>query len=239
MKNHVLITGASRGIGAATAELFAAEGWELTLTCMHHPDQLHQLAERLGDVSSSPIRTRVGDVADPAFAETLFSDLPPVSVLINNAGIAHIGLLQDTSAEDWNRVLSVNLSGPFYMIKAALPGMLREKDGRILNISSVWGNVGGAMETAYSASKGGLNALTKALAKELAPSKIAVNAIAFGCVDTEMNACFSEEERATLAEEIPAGRFATTAEAAEIIFRAAQLPAYVTGQILTADGGWS
>ena len=116
--------------------------------------------------------------------------------------------------------------------------MIHKKQGRIINISSVWGNVGASCEVAYSASKGGVNSFTKALAKELAPSNIAVNAIACGTIDTRMNACFSEEERMALAEEIPAGRFGTTEEVATLALQLAESPTYLTGQILTMDGGW-
>ena len=146
--------------------------------------------------------------------------------------------------EEWDRILSVNLSSVFYTSRAAIPLFLKNRrsgegvPGRILNISSVWGNVGASCEAAYSATKGGVNSLTRALAKELAPSGIPVNAIACGCVDTRMNAQLSAEEKAELSEEIPAGRFAQPSEIARAVLSLIHAPAYLTGQIVTVDGGW-
>ena len=142
------------------------------------------------------------------------------------------------SAETWQNIIHTNLSSAFYTSKEAIPYMLSKQAGKIINISSVWGNVGASCEVAYSASKGGLNSFTKALAKELAPSNIQVNAIACGCIDTEMNRCFSEEERQALADEIPAGRFGKPEEVAELVFSIAEKHNYLTGQIITLDGGW-
>lgn len=142
------------------------------------------------------------------------------------------------SNEEWHRVMGINLDSVFYCCREAIPYMLSKKSGSIVNVSSVWGNIGASMEVAYSASKGAVNSFTKALAKELAPSNIRVNAAAFGTIDTRMNSCFSAEERTALEEEIPIGRYGTTEEAAECIYRLATAPAYLTGQILTMDGGW-
>ena len=161
-----------------------------------------------------------------------------IDIVINNAGISHIGLLSDMSAEEWHNLLDINLSSVFYTSKLAIPYMLSKQAGKIINISSVWGNVGASCEVAYSASKGGMNTLTKALAKELAPSNIQVNAVACGCIDTEMNQCFSEEERQDLMNEIPAGRFGKTEEVAELVFTLAHNHNYLTGQIIAFDGGW-
>ncbi len=146
----------------------------------------------------------------------VFSSAPirSLDVLVNNAGISYIGLLQDMTPEEWDRVLSTNLTSCFLTCRLAVPLMVHAKKGRILNISSVWGAAGASTEAAYSASKGAVNSLTKALAKELAPSNIQVNALACGVIDTDMNRCFSEEERQALMEEIPAGRFGTPEEAA-------------------------
>ena len=161
-----------------------------------------------------------------------------IDILINNAGISHIGLLGDMSNEEWHRVMGINLDSVFYCCREAIPYMLSKKSGSIINVSSVWGNIGASMEVAYSASKGAVNSFTKALAKELAPSNIRVNAAAFGTIDTRMNSCFSAEERTALEEEIPIGRYGTPQEAAECIYRLATAPAYLTGQIITMDGGW-
>ena len=142
------------------------------------------------------------------------------------------------SLEDWHRVIDTNLNACFYTCRLAIPSMVHKKEGRILNISSVWGSAGSSMETAYSASKGGVNALTKALAKELAPSNIQVNAIAPGVIDTAMNHCLSTEDLDTLKNEIPADRLGTPEEVADLAWQLVNAPAYLTGQIITIDGGW-
>ena len=183
-----------------------------------------------------------GDISDHTFVCSLFSQARDVfggvDVLVNNAGISHIGLLTDLSIDDWNRVIATNLTSVYSCCHEAIPGMIRQKSGCIINISSVWGNAGASCEVAYSASKGGVNSFTKALAKELAPSNIAVNAIACGVIDTRMNKCFDEEERAALESEIPMGRFGKPQEVAALAWQLACSPAYLTGQILTIDGGW-
>ena len=153
-----------------------------------------------------------------------------LDVLINNAGIAWMGLLTDMSIEEWNRMISTNLSSAFYCCRAALPYMIHQKAGRIINISSMWGTVGASCEVAYSATKSGLNGLTRALAKELAPSNIQVNAIACGVIDTVMNDLLDAEEKAAIAEEIPAGRFGTPEEVALLAWQLANAPAYLTGR---------
>ena len=153
--------------------------------------------------------------------------------LKKNYSVDCISLIGDMSNEEWHRVMGINLDSVFYCCREAIPYMLSKKSGSIVNISSVWGNIGASMEVAYSASKGAVNSFTKALAKELAPSNIRVNAAAFGT-----NSCFSAEERAALEEEIPIGRYGTPQEAAECIYRLATAPAYLTGQIITMDGGW-
>ena len=142
------------------------------------------------------------------------------------------------SPDQWRRVMSTNLDACFYTCKLAVPLMLHRHSGRILNISSVWGSVGASMETAYSASKGAVNSLTRALAKELAPSNIAVNAIACGVIDTDMNRCFSEEELQALIEEIPADRLGQPEEVGLLALKLAESPLYLTGQIITMDGGF-
>lgn len=189
-----------------------------------------------------------GDIAEPQTAERLveaaqklaarFHLETPVSVLVNNAGISRIGLFQDCSSADWAALIGTNLGGVFQTTKAILPLMIHAKAGHIINISSVWGVVGASCEAVYSASKGGVNALTQALAKEVAPSGIAVNAIACGAIDTKMNAQLSPEERAALLEEIPAGRMGTPEEVASVCLMLAEATPYLTGQIIRLDGGW-
>ena len=162
-----------------------------------------------------------------------------IDVLINNAGISHIGLLADMTISDWNKIVSTNLTSVFSTCNCVVPSMVSRKSGKILQISSVWGNVGASCEVAYSACKGGINSFTKALGKELAPSNIQVNAIACGVIDTEMNHCFSDEERRALADEIPASRFGKPEEVAKLALDLCTGNEYLTGQIITLDGGWT
>ncbi|MCM1535638.1 MAG: SDR family NAD(P)-dependent oxidoreductase [Clostridium sp.] len=234
----VLITGASRGIGKAATIEFAKHGCRLYLTCRSSMDALLEFSGELTagyGIQCTPIQADMGCYED---VEKVFSQLTDLDILINNAGISYIGLLSDMTPEEWQRVMNVNLNSCFYTSKLAIPLFLKKHQGRIINISSVWGNVGASMEAAYSASKGGVGAFTKALAKELAPSNIQVNAVAFGAIDTSMNSCFSEESIAALIEEIPANRLGTPAEAAEMIYLLSQAPAYLTGQVIAMDGGW-
>ncbi len=238
-KQTACITGASRGIGRACAECFARAGYDLYLTCLHNEDRLLALKDMLQQRYSITCRTAVCNAASYDEVASLFSQIDTLDVLVNNAGISHVGLIQDMSVSQWDHIMTTNVSSCFYTIKCAIPLMLAKGSGRILNVSSVWGNTGASMETAYSASKGAVNALTKALAKELAPSHIQVNAAAFGIIDTDMNKCFTTEELEQVMEEIPAGRMGTCQEAAELLLQLAEAPAYLTGQILTMDGGWT
>ena len=233
-----LITGASRGIGKATAELFAAQGFSLVLTCQNSMELLSEFSEQLQNkypISCKAIQADMGREED---VKSLFEQITDLDVLVNNAGIAHIGLLTDMTSEQWHRLMAVNLDSCFYTCRAAIPLMLQKHSGRIINVSSVWGSQGASMEVAYSASKGGVNAFTRALAKELAPSNIQVNAIACGVIDTDMNGCLTSEDRADLQAQIPADRLGTPLEAARLILQIAQAPEYMTGQIITMDGGW-
>ena len=238
MRKKALITGASRGIGEAIAKELARQGFDLTLTCLNSLDQLKELAGCLEKKYGVSCHIFQGDMGDPETVDRLFDGLNRLDVLINNAGISHIGLLSDMSVSQWRRVMSTNLDSCFYTCRRAIPLMVHAKQGRIINISSVWGQAGASMEAAYSASKGGVNSLTKALAKELAPSNIQVNAIACGVIDTDMNRCFAPEEMASLIEEIPADRIGRPEEVAALAGQLITAPAYMTGQIITIDGGW-
>ena len=242
MKQTALITGASRGIGAALAETFARAGYQLTLCCQHSEGKLMELVQRLQEQYHTTVLVRIGDVGDYAFVKTMvdatLEAFGAIDVLINNAGISYIGLLTDMSIEDWNRIVATNLPPVFSPCRCVVPSMVHNKRGRIINISSVWGNVGSSCEVAYSACKGGINSFTRALGKELAPSQITVNAIACGVIDTDMNRCFSEEERAELIAEIPAERMGRPEEVAELALSIASGHAYLNGQIITLDGGW-
>lgn len=239
----VLITGASRGIGRAIAETFAKEGYRLIINCSKSKSELLTLRDELNASSRTEVLASVGDVSDYQYISQLFEEANAhfggVDVLINNAGISHIGLLADMSIDEWNHIVSTNLTSVFSTCKHAIPHMVHQKSGKIINISSVWGTVGASCEVAYSACKGGMNSFTRALAKELAPSNIQVNAIACGVIDTQMNACFDEEERQALADEIPAGRFGTPKEVAALTLSLCTDNTYLTGQVITLDGGWT
>lgn len=238
----ILITGASRGIGRAIAIRFAQEGYSLVINCRNSSWELATLKQELEQNYHVSVLASVGNIGDYSYVKELFNEITRqfggVDILINNAGISHIGLLHNMSPEEWQNLIDVNLSSAFYTSKEAIPYMLAKGAGKIINISSVWGNVGASCEVAYSASKGGLNSFTKALAKELAPSNIQVNAIACGCIDTAMNHCFSAEERQSLEEDIPAGRFGRVEEVAELTYSLSTGHNYMTGQIITLDGGW-
>lgn len=243
MKQTVLITGASRGIGHAIAIAFAQAGYQLVITCSKTEKDLLALADTLITHYHTDVLTSIGDIGDYAYVCTLFQAIETrfggIDVLVNNAGISYVGLLTDMSIEDWNHIINTNLTSVFSTCRNAIPHMVQKQAGKIINISSVWGNVGASCEVAYSACKGGMNTLTKALAKELAPSNIQVNAIACGCIDTQMNACFSAEDKAALVDEIPAGRFGAPQEVAALALELASNHNYLTGQIITLDGGWT
>lgn len=237
-KKNVLITGASRGIGRATAIEFARAGYDLTLVCVKNIDTLNTLAKDLKDtyhISCSAYQT---DISDSAAVKELFTKITPPDVLINNAGISYVGLITDMTDEDWDSTIKTNLSSAFYMCRAAIPHMLSEYSGKIINVSSVWGECGASMEVAYSASKGGLDAFTKALAKELAPSGISVNAVACGLIDTEMNSHLTDDELADVVAGIPVDRIGHPSEVASVILSLATSTDYLTGQIIKVDGGW-
>ena len=177
-----LITGASHGIGKAIAERFAREKYRIFLNCRSSQRELADYAGKLSDQYGILCVPLVCDVSDHRQVASMFEEIHSmngqIDVLVNNAGISHIGLLQDMEIEDWNRIINTNLTSVFSCCKFAIPEMIRKKSGKIINISSVWGIAGASCEAAYSASKGGVNALTKALAKDLAPSNIQVNAVA-------------------------------------------------------------
>lgn len=241
-EKNVLITGASRGIGRSTAILFAQNGYHVFLNCNKSVEELKQVQEEIEKHHPKAVTLVPGNVGNPSDVRSIFGEIyshcDSLDVLINNAGIAHIGLLMDLTDEEWQQIIDTNLSAVFYCCREAVPKMVSKKSGRIINISSMWGTVGASCEAAYSASKSGIHGLTRALAKELAPSGISVNAIACGVIDTVMNAQLDEAERQSLAEEIPAGRFCSPEEIAEVIWQTVNTPAYMTGQIIGVDGGY-
>lgn len=245
MIQTAIITGASGSIGGAIARRFSKAGYSLVLTGYQSKENLERTKKLcLEDAKQKKItlHTMCGDLSDPKIAENQMQEalqiLGHVDILVNCAGISHIGLFHDMSNDEWKKMIDTNLSSIFYCCRSITPSMIHKKRGRILNISSVWGNVGASCEAAYSAAKGGVNTFTKALAKELAPSGIAVNALSCGIIDTPMNQCFSKEDLDAICEEIPAGRMGTPEESAELVFLLSQAPTYMTGQIITMDGGW-
>ena len=237
----MLITGASRGIGAATARLFARQGYGVGIHYHTAQARAQALAEELRELGV-PVGLYPCDVSRPGevreMTAAFLRDFDTLDVLVCNAGIARQELFTDITEADWREMLGVNLDGVFHCCQAALPHMIHRKQGKIITLSSMWGQVGASCEVAYSASKGGLNLFTQALAKELAPSNIQVNAIACGVIDTRMNACFDAEERSELENEIPAGRFAAPSEVADFVQQLIDAPSYLTGQIISFDGGY-
>jgi 3-oxoacyl-[acyl-carrier protein] reductase len=238
----VLITGASRGIGAAIAERFAAVGMNVVI----HYRESHEAANEVARSCMKHGAKVLTVSADVISREQIYKmqekleqrDMVP-DIIVNNAGISHFGLLSDVSEEDWDLVMNVNLKGAFLCTQTFMTAMIKQKYGRIINVSSIWGISGASCEVVYSTAKGGLNAFTKALAKELAPSGVTVNAVAPGAVQTEMMAGFQPEERDAIANEIPAGRFALPDEVASLVyFLALPESGYITGQIISPNGGW-
>ncbi len=238
MNKTAFITGASRGIGYAIANELAKNQYDLYVVCKNSKDKLLYIKKELEQKYNISVTCFIGDIGSYEFVSACFAEIKHLDVLVNNAGISYVGLLTQMNEKDWDTVISTNLSSAFYTAKFASNLMLQNKSGKIINISSVWGNVGASMEVAYSASKGGLNAFTKALAKELAPSNIQVNAIACGVIDTDMNKTFSVEDIEILKGEIPADRMGTIEEVAKLTLQIIQSPPYLTGQIISLDGGW-
>jgi 3-oxoacyl-[acyl-carrier protein] reductase len=241
-RQTALITGASRGIGAAIAERFATLGMNVIIHYSESHESANQVARRCISLGANAV-TLSADIRSAEEVLRMKDKLESrgliPNILVNNAGVSHYGLLSDMSEEEWDQVMNVNLKGAFLCTKAFMPAMISAKYGRIINISSVWGISGASCEAAYSASKGGLNALTKALAKELAPSGVTVNAVAPGAVETDMLATFNKDEIASLQEEIPAGRLAQPDEIASLVyFLALPESGYITGQVISPNGGW-
>lgn len=241
----VLVTGASRGIGKAIAKKFVQNGYAVVINSRKSLKELEETRKELeliANQTGGSVAAFAGDIGEYGFCEELFRKIleqfGPVDILINNAGIANIGLFQDITPELWDTMVRTNLTSVYNCSHLAVPGMVSKKEGKIINISSVWGVCGASCEVAYSATKGGINAFTMALAKELAPSNIQVNAIACGAIDTEMNHMLSEEDRQALCDEIPAGRMGKPEEVAELAYHLATGENYLTGQVIKLDGGW-
>ena len=242
MARTVLITGASRGIGRSCALAFARAGYRVAVHYHRSKTQAEALVQQLREMGCDAAAFRA-DIADSAQVKQMVRDasafLGHIDVLVCSAGIAKQQLFTDTTDADWHDILATDLSGVFYACRGVLPGMIAQGSGRIITVSSVWGVQGASCEVAYSAAKAGVIGLTKALAKEVAPSGITVNCVAPGVIDTDMCACFDTETKAALAEETPLGRLGTPEDVAEsILFLASPQAGFLTGQVLGVDGGF-
>lgn len=240
-RKTVLVTGASRGIGKAIAIKFAKKNYNVVINCINSEDKLMATKKEIESYNVSCM-TFLGDIGIYDNALKLFDQIKKhfgkIDILVNNAGISYIGLLTDMTSDDWNRIVQTNLTSVFNCCKLAIPSMVSNQSGKIINISSVWGKTGASCEVAYSATKGGINALTKALAKELGPSNIQVNAIACGAIDTEMNQWLEDDELLDIINEIPANRLGQATEVADLVYQIAYKNNYLTGQVINLDGGW-
>lgn len=236
------VSGASRGIGKAIAERLASSGINLFLTCHTKKEELDELSDNLHEKFGITALSVSADASSyPAMEDAIKKALDffgSIDIAVNNAGISKNGLLTDMNESEWDQVIDTDLKSIYITTRLLAPGMVRRRKGRILNISSMWGEVGSSCEAAYSAAKGGVNALTRSLAKELAPENVAVNALSCGVIDTDMNRIYSEEERAALCSNIPAGRFARPEEVAEAAYHIISMPSYLTGQVIRMDGGF-
>ena len=242
MKQVALITGASRGIGRAVATELSRQGYAVCINYIQSREAAEALAAQLRGQGREAIAVQA-DVANSgavnAMVRQVEAELGPVTLLVNNAGISWHGLFQDMDDSEWDRTLAVNLTGARNTARAVLPRMISEKSGCIVNISSMWGLRGASCEVAYACSKAAIVGLTRSLALELAPSRIRVNCVAPGCIETDMVRVLGEETREMLVEETPIGRLGTPEDIAHAVaFLASEKASFITGQVLTADGGF-
>ena len=227
----VVITGGSRGIGAAAVELFAARGHRVYFLYEKNHAAAEAVAAKTG---ATPICC---DIADGQAVSAAFRGIPDVDILICNAGICHYGLMSQVSAEEWDRIFAVNVKGVYHCVNAATPHFLRKQRGCVITVSSMWGQVGASCEAAYSATKGAVIALTKALAQELGPSGVRVNCVAPGVILTDMCAGVDAQVLAEMAQEAPVGRNGTPMDVAKAMEYLADAD-FVTGQVLPVNGGY-
>lgn len=236
-----VVTGAARGIGRAIALALAAHGASVVVNYRERARDAEQVVAAVRVVGGDAVAVQ-GDVADATAAGNVVAAAMDrwgaVDILVNNAGMAMYGLLVDTTVEQWDRLMAVHLRGAFNVTRAVLPSMIRRGHGRVINIASVWGQIGAANEVAYSTAKAGLIGFTRALAKEVGRGGITVNAVAPGVIDTDMLADLSTEDRAALADATPVGRLGRPEDVAGIVvYLASPAGAFVTGQVINADGG--
>lgn len=241
MKKTIIVTGASRGIGAAIVNLLAGEDYNIILNYNKSEEIAKKMKQEFTEKGYS-VEIYKADVSQREQVKGLvkftIEKFGKIDILINNAGISQTRLFTDITDEDWNNMLNVNLNSVFYMTQEVVPYMIHEKNGCIINISSIWGSVGASCEVHYSVSKAGVDAMTKSLAKELGPSNIRVNSIAPGIIDTDMNKYLSEEELANIEEEIPLGKIGNPEAIAKCVKWLIE-DEYTTGQIIEINGGWN
>ena len=234
----VLITGGSRGIGRSMVYAFANNGYNVILNYLNSIDAANQVASEFPNVLAykADIANKKEVEAMVAFAKERFGQ---IDILINNAGVSCTGLIQDVTQEEWEKVLSINLTGVFNCTQAVLPDMIYRNNGKIINISSVWGMVGASNEVAYSATKAGVIGFTKALAKEVGPSNIKVNCIAPGIIMTDMVSNYTTEEFIEIQNQIPLSKIGSTEDVSNLaLFLADEKSDYITGQVISPNGGW-
>lgn len=241
MNQTALITGASRGIGCATARMLAENGWNVAIGCLRHREAADLLALRLRQ-SGCDAEAFTADVADARAVERMtdavYKRFGGIGLLVNNAGIAQQKLFCDITPEDWERMFAVTVTGAYHCCRRVLPGMIARKWGRIVNISSMWGIAGASCEVHYSAAKAALIGMTRALAKEVGPSGITVNCVAPGVIMTDMCAGFDEAALEEMREETPLGRLGTPEDVARaVVFLAGPGGDFITGQVLSPNGG--
>lgn len=241
MRKIALVTGGSRGIGAACVHTFARAGYAVVFLYNRSAEKAAALADELR-AEGLDAAAYACDVSDPTQVKSALAEIlrvyHRVDALVNCAGIAHIGLLTDMTEAEWDHLFGVNVRGVFSVTKGVLPGMISRRTGAVVNVSSMWGEVGASCEAAYSATKAALIGLTKALAKEVGPSGVRVNCVTPGVIDTDMNAQLTEEDRAALADETPLGRIGRAEEVAKAaLFLCGEDASFITGQVVGVSGG--
>lgn len=242
MRKTVLVTGASRGIGCAIAKLFALNGYNVAINYNRSEVSANRLVKDLEEAGCSVMAVQA-DVGNKEQVDGMIDRINkrfgPVDILVNNAGIAKQQLFTDITLEEWDRMFDVNVKGMFLCCQGVLPSMIRNKEGKIINISSIWGMAGASCEVLYSSTKAAIIGMTKALAKELGPSKIQVNCVAPGVIDTEMNSDLDEAAMEDLKELTPLGTIGKGADIAEtVLFLASGKADFITGQVISPNGGF-
>ena len=241
MRKNIIITGASRGIGAETARLFGQNGYNVLINYNKsevNAIKLHEEIIQKGGVAKIFKADVSRRVEVNSMVDFCISEFGSVDILVNNAGIAKYGLFTDITEKEWDEIININLKGVFNCSQSVVDYMISRKEGKIINISSIWGMVGSSCEVAYSAAKAGVIGLTKALAKELGPSNIQVNCVAPGAIDTDMNANSSKEEMKTFIDATPLMRIGKPIEIAEVVLFLAEKADFITGQIISPNGGY-